>query len=271
MDYKFTKSIVAFIDILGFQNLVDKTTNKLEEKTISNLDTALKTGFESAKKSFLNKECKECKVSMFSDCICFSCPYIYSSASEVEIEDGLSSFLLSVLFSLTQLTKIGLMVRGGITIGNHFQNERLIFSPALIKAYKLESTQAIYPRILIDDSFIIEINKHFPNVPSHSESEYVLDWFRKDTDGKIFLNYLPDEIILASRRDLITWNKNMIKNTFENNKNKFNIIEKCRWSANFHNQRIEEFINIYGKSKRNLALRDHKIDIKNLFISFENL
>ena len=158
------------------------------------------------------------------------------------------------------------MVRGGITIGNHFQNERLIFSPALIKAYKLESTQAIYPRILIDDSFMKEINKHFPNDPSHSESEFVLDWIRKDIDGKLFLNYLPDEIILMTRRNLIIWNKNMINNIFENNRDNYNIIEKCRWSANFHNQRIEEFISIFGKSEKNLALRHYKIDIEKLFL-----
>lgn len=52
----------------------------------------------------------------------------------------------------------GLFIRGGIAYSRHFESGRLTYSHAIARSYELESNQAIYPRIVIDDN-IIEMYK----------------------------------------------------------------------------------------------------------------
>lgn len=51
-----------------------------------------------------------------------------------------------------------LLARGGISCGNFFKDERMIWGNALIQAYKLEGQIAIYPRIIVEPE-IAEIIK----------------------------------------------------------------------------------------------------------------
>jgi hypothetical protein len=55
----------------------------------------------------------------------------------------------------------GVLVRGGICIGDLFvrAGKTMLFGPALVKAYKLESEYAVYPRIIIDRDLIWEAEK----------------------------------------------------------------------------------------------------------------
>lgn len=48
----------------------------------------------------------------------------------------------------------GLYVRGGIAYSRHYQKKHLTYSHAVAKAYELESSHAIYPRIVIDGNII---------------------------------------------------------------------------------------------------------------------
>jgi len=58
----------------------------------------------------------------------------------------------------------GLLIRGGLSFGQHFQNQNITYSPVLTKAYLLESNIAIFPRIMIDDNIIAM----FPGLHSQS-------------------------------------------------------------------------------------------------------
>ena len=48
----------------------------------------------------------------------------------------------------------GLFIRGGVAYSRHFQNSRLTYSHAVARAYELESQQASYPRIVLDQNII---------------------------------------------------------------------------------------------------------------------
>lgn len=43
----------------------------------------------------------------------------------------------------------GFFIRGGIYSGNVFHNQSMVFGPAMIEAYRIESKVAEYPRILV--------------------------------------------------------------------------------------------------------------------------
>jgi len=59
-----------------------------------------------------------------------------------------------------------LFVRGGIAYSRHFQNKHLTYSHAIARAHEIESTMAIYPRIVIDENIIrmYEIGTDLPKL-----------------------------------------------------------------------------------------------------------
>ena len=81
----------------------------------------------------------------------------------------------------------GIVVRGGISFGNDYSDESLIFSMALVKAYTLESKKAIYPRIVIDND-LIDIVKRSLEVPSKLILDILNNSILYDQEGIHFIN-----------------------------------------------------------------------------------
>lgn len=81
----------------------------------------------------------------FSDSIVVSLPYNCSKFPQ---------FLDVVIKIQAMLFMSGILCRGGIAIGKHFMKDRFLFSDGLIEAYRLESTVAKNPRIVISDELI---------------------------------------------------------------------------------------------------------------------
>lgn len=50
------------------------------------------------------------------------------------------------------LRKYGILLRGSIVEGSLYINDDFVYGSGLIKAYELENSEAIYPRIVIDDA-----------------------------------------------------------------------------------------------------------------------
>ena len=75
---------------------------------------------------------------------------------------------------------VGWLVRGGITIGDFYIDDTIVWGPALLRAYELEDQLAIYPRIILDETVT--------NVLSSSTIKN--DFVRVDKDGFRFLNYM---------------------------------------------------------------------------------
>src|SRR5260370_26785242 len=85
---------------------------------------------------------------MFSDCIC--------SSSRFE-PDNVFKFIYTIEALQMNLACSGVFVRGGIAIGRHFENPRMIVSEGLIDAYLLESKEAIVPRVVVSEATVLQI------------------------------------------------------------------------------------------------------------------
>ena len=48
----------------------------------------------------------------------------------------------------------GLFIRGGLAYSQHFKSSHVTYSHAVARAYELESTIAVYPRVIIDNSIL---------------------------------------------------------------------------------------------------------------------
>jgi hypothetical protein len=73
---------------------------------------------------------------------------------------------------------IGMLVRGGVTIGRLYHSGGVVFGEGLVDAYNLESRVAIYPRIAVSS----RIYARLPN----------RDRIAQDTDGIWYLKYLSE-------------------------------------------------------------------------------
>lgn len=136
---------VAFIDVLGFSNLVFTSENKPIESYYETLLTDFK---EVAKKHKMGS-------------------FLISDSVVIHIDKKENSFdrLVKVLCMLQhKLLHKGILIRGGISSGKLFVDEQnnVIVGTGLINAYKLEG-QAIYPRIIIDRNLVKEFYENSKN------------------------------------------------------------------------------------------------------------
>lgn len=200
----YEKRILAFIDILGFENIVENTN------TAFSIIEIISKNKESKKEFIKEMSEDEIEVTWFSDSIVISAP----------LDIYYVHFVLEIIKQMQQeLIQHKVLIRGGIEIGDCFHNGEKLFGPAMNKAYKLESEKAIVPRIIlskklinyIKESHIIEEKFQDDEFDSSLEiySEYDLDDITeryinedtiaseilreliiKDDDGYFFVNYL---------------------------------------------------------------------------------
>ena len=75
-----------------------------------------------------------------------------------------------------------LLIRGGVCDGEIVASTGVIYGPALVKAYALESECAIYPRIVVDRGLaaaLLDLNE-----------ESVISMLVRGDDGAYFIDYL---------------------------------------------------------------------------------
>lgn len=169
---KYKRQIVAFIDILGFRNLT------MDKSKCADIADILKTPYM-LREGDIPKMMHISNVMMtsISDSIVISLPNHKNALNKL-------SKLLSA-FTRIFLLQYGLFLRGGIAIGDLFHDDQVVFGPGLVKAYELEHSQAIYPRIIIEES---DMENLLASCTSSSRLANEMTLFRKDIDNKLYLD-----------------------------------------------------------------------------------
>ena len=162
---------------------------------------------------------------------------------------------------------MGLPVRGAVVLGKLYwpeKDENIILGPAMIDAYNLESTVAIYPRIVINEGLYEYIkdekNKVYAN-PLASERLLLKDFIRRDEDGVLFFDILNrkitrkvgEKVIRDSKGKKVTiaWNSKS-KDTWENIiENVRSMIDNCmNQKPDLHVMQKYEWLQTYLDSVR---------------------
>lgn len=205
---KSKECFVAFIDVLGFKELIDLDAgsgNKLKE-----VKQAIDAGLANLKEKQNESNGQysfwfdEFKVKSFSDCFCFSVPLEFDKGMK-DYEQNFVAFYAWIHVFYNELLNMGFLCRGGITQGWHYVDDDVIFSEALVEAYLIESRMTNFPIIRISDKLIKKIKSS--RIPSE---EYYPFQFANDNAGRNFLhpfNYsIVDEMFFAgkSKADLST-------------------------------------------------------------------
>jgi len=188
--------ILAFIDVLGFSDSIKKSMdngleNEVETKKINSLIESVQFSLENINYSLKNKECDLINnkiVNQFSDTIIIS--YLKNDESEIFL------LLLDILNICYTALSTGFLLRGAIVLDKVYHTDKKIFGPALVKAYKIEKTMAIYPRIILDDS-ITKILDTYNSKKCYSNEllKYSKKCLIKDFDGLYFINYFTSDYL----------------------------------------------------------------------------
>lgn len=177
-DYRYKRALVTFVDILGFRNLISTATVEDILGILRGKDTLSLQSWPLGRAIADEERYVPGTGTMtfsFSDLIVNVTPleevanplhFIFEQIRTV----GFRQFLLAVR---------GIFVRGGITIGDIYVEDRTIFGPALVKAYELESTRAKWPIVAFDPQMLQDIQAQAPAYLQKREE-------REGKDGRLF-------------------------------------------------------------------------------------
>ncbi|MCJ8343139.1 MAG: hypothetical protein MJH09_09885 [Cetobacterium sp.] len=234
-----------FLDILGFSNDILEAIklNKSEEHL-----NKFKVVYKKAKQH-LNGHYN---IKTFSD-------NIY-----IDFFDGESNFgqlILDISNYQLEMVLNGFFVRGGWCFNESFIDDEFIYGKGLIVSHDLESKQAIYPLIKIDDELFKKIKTHIncyawkSNPQLCPQFDNLLIYFDKNKNKHIFVNYLYP--LVEFLEEDITSSINMFlihKKHIEKNVNKFSknpkVQEKYIWCAEYHNY----FCDVYFPQVKDLKI-----------------
>ena len=155
---KYIQKIFAFLDILGFEELVNESRKNPEliNKIANTLRRSKKVAVSTinAKLTVLKVDPTQYRHLTFSDTSVISGPYI----SHDDI-DFLSTWI--IIYQYLMWKEERTFIRGAIVYGDIYEDEDVLFGPALIDAYHLEKDKhkAAWPRVLIDESLLAKITE----------------------------------------------------------------------------------------------------------------
>ena len=216
-----TEKYVAFIDILGYKDKIDKCEKQGNLKDVALLNFIMNNNRIDAMDELITF--------VFSDCM-----YIVGDELQKVLE-----LLACISIQLLGASKIEVsnsaketdinLIRGAITKGNLIVDERLntLLGPAVNEAYILESQIAIYPRIIISNKIV-----------DCESGEY----FKEDRDGIKyfdFLLFLQENKEYTMSKDEVNRHITFLKEYIENSDN-VKIIQKYKWFEKYLSTRSED-------------------------------
>lgn len=268
MQFEFQENYIAFLDILGFRELLRaKDFKEKIEKYFKIIDEAIQKSTEKSSHGIYPAE--SIKKTVLSDSIILSIPV--PTASDWTIKFKSLRFLLSAAEKIQYCLALeNIWIRGGISQGELSRANNNIIGQGLVSAYLLEG-KASFPRVLVDSdifrkiysipgepdvlksrkSILNDINNSWGN-PKYS-GKFIFDWayeapmnyFNQDYPFFIhYLNPLLNESSSDERKKILEF---LIERLHENDPE---IYKKYRWVSDYLRSVVEGDINRRVEFKR---------------------
>jgi hypothetical protein len=177
----------------------------------------------------------------------FSDTVIRSTPIDVRRPYAFISELRSVLLTQINLVKEGICIRGAVTVGDVVQSWGIVYGPAVVKAYELESSGSRPPLIFVDRESLAELRPYLEREHLGEDLKALLGADESNT----YLDYLrageaefdvPDQEyphFLAAHRDFVRHGLT----TYAANGS---VLEKYRWLQRYHDDSLAALERIYG-------------------------
>ncbi|MDB2077045.1 MULTISPECIES: hypothetical protein [Clostridium] len=231
---KLINSMVCTIDILGFsQMIVDSCSKGYGNKLLNEISSLINKN----KQCIIPNKYSQGKIKIYTDNMIVGYPIKDDGEEELnEILDNVSEYQFNLALE-------GLFVRGGVSVGEFYINEDIVFGPALLDAHNTEGNLACYPRIVLDDKTVSRLQKYINNyddvAPQHKK-------ILIGSDGQWFLNYLNTIFKYYTecnnkyefekvQIELLLRHKAKIEEMLSLSKKNIRTWDKYVWTANYHN------------------------------------
>jgi len=247
---RYKNRIVAFLDILGWKDAVLSKGHeggdvvKVLGETLAQLQ-GVTSHFNSLGK-LLPAELKwpgNPVMTQFSDCLV------------VSVDDdphGREALQNALLILTSNLIHFGFLLRGGVTRGQLFHDSGLVFGPALIEAYELESKIASTPRVMLSKELSAEWGGR--------EISGALPWIPSG-EGHLFFNFLPPFMGNPFFTDQKLWQsrlipiRELILRKAEDQTCPEDVFSKYIWLAAYFDKVCDEYPNCGLDGVSQLAMR----------------
>ncbi len=133
---------ILYIDVLGYKKTLERLEN--EDIFLNEIEQMFNQEIiDKAKRNFA-------KYKIFSDNVIIALPKVKDEKENTNRIEKICKFASRLQDQC--LRKYGILLRGSIVEGSLYINDDFVYGSGLIKAYELENSEAIYPRIVIDDA-----------------------------------------------------------------------------------------------------------------------
>lgn len=187
------KRICAFIDVLGFKNEILTSNDERRTKIIKLIEDIkfddIRQGMNSENLTFATISRPSAEVTSFSDNIVISAniPLIDpdsppNSFTEKELNSikYMEHIFIKIISVYWRALQLGLLFRGGITVGNLYHKNGVVVGEALINSYELE-TNTSYPRIEVSNEVVNILKKSaltdIDNILLFNDNRYIVNVF----------------------------------------------------------------------------------------------
>jgi hypothetical protein len=257
---QYTKSLVSYFDILGFRKIVaeapspEYVANKLQALArFSSPDNVIAETFGN---TFTN----------FSDLVLRTVPV--DPNPQLRGGEGLLYWeLLDLVHVQAELIADGVLLRGSITFGDIFIDEKTVFGPGLIRAYELEDQVAIAPRVIVDPHIftLLETYSALRGHDVEDEMQYLCRVLKKDSDGVWFIDYLraftTEADDQAAYLRFLKAHRQLILDRLPEFGRLSSVLAKYGWLVNYHNGWVSglntDALAQLGASKEELLVPDN--------------
>jgi hypothetical protein len=244
----YQNRVVFFFDILGFRDLVNKEFLKDTTKS-----EKIYEAFEFINKFYEDEIPDEYnptkQITFFSDSVVIS--------FVPDDPDTIFSTIATLQILLLNLANRGIVMRGGISVGQLFHDTKYIFGPAFIEAYDIESKIAKFPRIICDDSIVLLSQKGKALHSARQDLEIFTQIVRQDDDKYWYIDYIGNieslfdtgyeqvDYLLKLYTFIVT---NLKENRIES------VLDKYNWMKEKYNNTATDILN-------NERLKDQDFDL----------
>ena len=174
---KLVNSIVCAIDILGFSQMIAESC---KDGSGNQLLREINYLINKNKQCIIPNKYSQGKIKIFTDNMVVAYPIKGNGEAELdEILENVAEYQFNLALE-------GLFVRGGISVGDFYINEDIVFGPALLDAHAAESQIACYPRIVLDEKTVKKLQGYINCSDTVPQKNKILI----DNDGQWFINYL---------------------------------------------------------------------------------
>lgn len=229
---RLRQSITGFIDVLGFSE-ASTTASAAAEAVLQKVAGAINDARANVRREFADEpraDSAHWALKFFSDNLAFGYP---TDSDEASREWAAGFVVRCVQRYQLRMCESGFFIRGAVTEGPLCLSDEIIFGPALVEAYRLESKTSIVPRVLLTDAVQGLIARAAAR--GRDEGDAVGDSICRDVDGGWFVNYLQ-----ATQRDSgIDWtaierHKEAVLSSIGTTK-RHDVLPKYGWSVRYHN------------------------------------